>query len=77
MPFTNEKKVPVTINGKTIKLLQGTQGFQDIIAEAGSHGVVVSNPKLITVNVAAAAQPASINPNSSIVISGGETLTIS
>jgi hypothetical protein len=76
--MTNENKVPVTINGKSVKMPQGTISFQNILGEAFAHGVApVANPKLITVNVAAAAQPASINPNGSMYLVGGETLTIS
>ena len=72
-----ENKVVVTINGVSIKLVQGTTTFQDIVAAAAQHGASVTSPKLITVNTAAASQNSTVNPNSSYIISGGEVLTIS
>lgn len=75
MPVNNT--VTVTINGKTVTLPQGTTTFQDLVAAAAQVGASVTSPKSIAVNTAAASQNATINPNSSYVISGGEVLTIS
>ena len=73
MPLLN--KATITINGKKVKVLQGTNSFQDIIAEAAQVGACAANVKLLTVTSAAASQSSTVSPNGSYIISGGEVFT--
>jgi|HubBroStandDraft_1064217.scaffolds.fasta_scaffold206830_2 hypothetical protein len=76
MALTIDNKVTVTINGVAIKVPQGLNTFQDIIAPAVQKGACTAKAKLITVTTAAASQNSTVNPNSSYIISGGEVMTI-
>lgn len=71
-------KVTITVNGASVKINQGTNSFNDIVAAAKEKGGInIANPKSFAVNTAAAAQNSTIGGNQSYVISGGEILTLS
>ena len=74
MPVQN--KVTITINGVKVKVLQGTNNFQNIIGAGVEVGACAATAKLITVTTAAPSQNSTVNPNSSYLISGGEVLTV-
>ena len=76
MALIIDNKVTVTMNGVSVKVPQGLNSFQDLIAPAVQKGAATANAKLVTVNTAAAAQGSTINPNGSYVVSGGEVFTI-
>ena len=87
MALIIDNKVTVTINGVSIKVPQGLNSFQDLIAPAVQKGAATAKAKLVTVNKAAAVhsrggarlerwQGSTINPNGSYVVSGGEVFTI-
>lgn len=67
--------VIVTINGVAIKVPQGTNSFQDIVARAARVGAAAVTAKLITVN-SSPSNPTSLNANGSYAIQGGENFTV-
>ena len=67
--------VVVTINNVAVKVPQGTNSFQDIVARAARAGAAAVTAKLITVN-SSPANPSTLNANGSYAIQGGENFTI-
>jgi hypothetical protein len=69
-------KIAVTINGVTVKVLQGTNDFQDVVARAIHDGALTFGSTPTKMTVTAATQPLVVNPNGSYAFVGGETVTL-
>lgn len=76
MPLYPQKTV-ITVNGTKIKIQEGRNSFQDIIAAAKVEGAsLVATPVSIVVTPSAV-QATTIGPNHSYNINGGEVLVVS
>ena len=69
-------KTSITVNGTTVKIQEGVNNFQAIIAAAKIAGVsLVANPSSIAVTPVTGASTMKANDSYSIV--GGEAMTVS
>jgi hypothetical protein len=70
-------KTTITVNGTKVKIQEGRNSFQSIIAAAQTDGAsVVASPKSIAVTPPAV-QATTIGANDSYEINGGEVMTVS
>lgn len=70
MSINDQAKVNVTVNGKTVAVPSGLHTFQDLAARLG-----VPSAKSLTITDPTPRSSQSFNPNMSVTIQGGETIT--